>query len=131
MLNIGSITKTDCKKGVEMNIRLFCKLYDEAREYDNIDMYVMERGWQDWMEGQTAEEIKDILYDIYNLANADLKEMRTTHSFPMRSELCHVLGASERTVQDWELIPEKLRSYIKKLLAYAFFGEETNEYTKE
>ena len=29
---------------------LFTKLYGEAKTYDSLELYISERGWQDWMD---------------------------------------------------------------------------------
>ncbi len=51
-----------------INFDTYRALYAEAREYTNIDMYIMERGWQDWMDGMDADQIADLLRDIHAIS---------------------------------------------------------------
>ena len=33
-----------------IDFELFTRLYSEAKQYDDIDLFTSERGWQDWMD---------------------------------------------------------------------------------
>ncbi len=44
-------------------------LYKEALEYSDIDMYITERGWQDWMDNYPNKDLGTLLSSIYNLAH--------------------------------------------------------------
>lgn len=33
-----------------MLYEVFVRIYKEGKEYDNEEMYIAERGWQDWMD---------------------------------------------------------------------------------
>ena len=38
-----------------IDFELFTRLYSEAKQYDDIDLFTSERGWQDWMDKATRE----------------------------------------------------------------------------
>ena len=59
-----------------MKYELFNQLYIEALEESDLEYYIAERGWQDWMEPYDAQEIADILPAIHKLANSTLAESR-------------------------------------------------------
>ena len=44
---------------------LFTKLYGEAKTYDSLELYISERGWQDWMDNFNIETVTAILRKIY------------------------------------------------------------------
>ena len=60
-----------------MKFELFSRLYDEAMQYKDADMFVAERGWQDWMDEYAsrsdANAVSDILFAIHDLAHMDIK----------------------------------------------------------
>ena len=39
---------------MSMTFKLFRTLYGEALEATDLDHYIMERGWQEWMDGGTG-----------------------------------------------------------------------------
>lgn len=121
-----------------MKYELFSRLYNEAMDYDDIDIYIAERGWQDWMDQYCPADSDDwddsdephllvkILNRIYELANMSFKQMRaeTGMSFKRFSE---IYGIPSRTVQDWEYEQRKIPAYTKKMLAYTMLEGEIYE----
>lgn len=61
-----------------MQEQIFSKLYREAKEYQSLDMYIGERGFEEWMEpyfnGSDAKNVVQILTDIYNMSKMNLSE---------------------------------------------------------
>ena len=53
-----------------MKFQLYSKLYQEALTYDDVDMYIGERGWQEWMDDYGEDNVQlitSILKSIFNL----------------------------------------------------------------
>lgn len=107
-----------------MKFELFSKLYDESQEYTDVDMYIAERGWQDWMEdyenGSDATQIADILFGIYDLAHMGIKEMRASMKLTFKA-FSALYSIPSRTIQDWEYGKSKTPEYLLKLIAYTIF----------
>lgn len=107
-----------------MKFDIFSKLYNEAREYTDVEMYIAERGWQGWMEdyenGSDATDIADILFYIYDLAHMGIKEMRSYMKLTFRA-FSAIYSIPSRTVQDWEYGKSKTPEYMLKLVAYTIF----------
>lgn len=100
-----------------MKFELFKQLYSEALEYEELDMYVAERGWQEWME---EFEASTILPAIYELATSTIKENRERIGLT-RDGLANLVSIPYRTLQDWELGNRKYPTYVKLLIDYALF----------
>lgn len=100
-----------------MKFELFKQLYSEALEYEELDMYIAERGWQDWMgEFEPAEN----LTEIHTLANSTLKETRTRLNLK-REGFSNLFEIPYRTLQDWELGNRTPPTYVKLLIDYSLF----------
>lgn len=100
-----------------MKFELFNQLYREALEYNELDMYIAERGWQEWMEEHTPSEV---LPKIYDLAHSTIKETRTRLNLT-RDGFSSLFEIPYRTIQDWELGNRKPPAYVKLLIDYALF----------
>lgn len=100
-----------------MKFELFKELYDEALEIASLELYVAERGWQDWMEGYTPDEVAGLLGRIYHLANNPLKDTRQVS----RAEFSRRYGIPVRTLQDWDLGNRSAPEYVKLLIDFAQF----------
>ena len=113
-----------------MKFELFSKLYDEAQDYADIDLYIAERGWQDWMDqyenGSDATLISDILKRIYSLAHMDIGQMRVESGLSFNS-FSKVYSIPSRTIQAWEYGQNRTPEYFHKLVAYTLFAGGPNE----
>lgn len=107
-----------------MTYELFTQLYSEALEYSDVDMYIAERGWQDWMEA--FDNHGNILKDIYTLANSSLKEIRESHGYT-RAAFAKEYNIPIRTLEDWESEKRTAPIYVSILIAYTFFEAGQNE----
>ena len=111
------------QKGKNMKYTLFIHLYSEALEYDNVDTYIAERGWQDWMDTfEDPVKISSILTSIYNLANSTLTDIRTTYGLS-RAQFSRLFLIPLRTVESWEAQVRQMPTYSKCMLAFAIFNE--------
>lgn len=108
-----------------MEFNLFNQLYSEAIESPSLELYVGERGWQEWMDGYDAKEIADILSTIYSLANSTLAESRVCS----RAEFARKFGIPIRTIEDWDSGKRIAPLYVKKLIDYAIFSEGVKDMT--
>lgn len=98
-----------------MKFELFKILYEEAIEYDNLEYYIAERAWQEWMEEYSAEEIAGILKRIYQLANNPLKDTREVS----RVEFSRSFDIPIRTLENWDDGSREMPCYLKTLIDYA------------
>lgn len=112
-----------------MNYTTFSKLYHEALEYSNLELYIAERGWQDWMDAyltdnNDASQVSDILTRIYIMAHQPIKEMRIGAGFKTRAGFARDYSIPLRTLEDWESGAANVTQYVKALIAYTFFVSE-------
>ncbi|MBO0423876.1 helix-turn-helix domain-containing protein [Enterococcus plantarum] len=103
-----------------MKYDLFATLYAEAQEYSNVEMYIAERGWQEWMDNYPSEQLGNILTSIYELATTSLKEIRESRKIS-RAAFSRVYNIPVRTLEDWDTEKRKITDYNKMLIAYTFF----------
>lgn len=108
-----------------MKYELFVKLYEEAKEYSDVDMYIAERGWQEWMNQYGNEsdtnKISAILFQIYALANGNIAENRKGSGYPKRTGFSAAYHIPDSTIQKWEYGSREMTGYDKCLLDYTFF----------
>ncbi|HFU4488750.1 TPA: helix-turn-helix domain-containing protein [Streptococcus suis] len=100
-----------------MKFELFNKLYSEALESPSLELYIAERGWQEWMESYEAQEIADILSTVHKLANSTLAESREGS----RAEFARRFDIPIRTLEDWDSGKRVPPVYVKNLIDYALF----------
>lgn len=100
-----------------MKFELFKELYNEALSIASLDLFVAERGWQEWMEDYDADDVVNILTNIYYLANSPLKDTRKVS----RAEFSRQYNIPNRTLQDWDLGNRNAPEYVKLLLDFAQF----------
>lgn len=103
-----------------MKIELFAKLYQEAKEYSDVERYVAERGWQEWMDEFEDKNIGEMLINIYNLANSPLRANREKAGYS-RAKFCRIFDLATRTVEDWEYGKSEVNSGTKMLIDYALY----------
>ena len=104
---------------------LFTKLYGESLSYDDIDIYIAERGWQDWMEQFNDDGVSIILKNIFNLAKMSLKEIRRAEKLTRRA-FYKIYYIPVRTLENWEYEERKLTDYDKMLICYTVFVKYIN-----
>lgn len=112
-----------------MKFKLFSKLFDEVKEYSDVDMYIAERGWQEWMDDYSspdssdASEIASILARIYELAHMDLGQLRSETRLSATA-FSKLYGIPTRTMQSWEYKERRTPDYALRFISYAIFMDE-------
>ena len=103
-----------------MKFNLFKQLYSEALEEDTtLELFIAERGWQEWMEEYSADDVVNILTNIYYLANNPLKDTRKVS----RAEFSRQYNIPNRNLQDGELGNRTPPIYVKMLIDFAQFNQ--------
>lgn len=109
----------------------FKMLYSEAKEYNNFEMYLMERGWQSWMESYCTEDdynanmLVDIMAFIYKASNGGIKELCDAAGIKM-IQLSHIANIPYRTIQRWASGESEYPEHVKLLVSYAIFSNLFN-----
>ena len=116
-----------------MTFKTFKKLYSEALEYKNLDLYIMERGWQEWMNDivpddesgafVTADKVFEVLKKIYHLANSENKWSALSGEFRSREEIVNMFGIPIRTVQNWDIGQRAPNDYLIILMTYTLIND--------
>lgn len=109
-----------------MKYDLFARLYSEALEYNDMEMYVSERGWQAWMDEYYNEDVPgtvgEILLHIYELAHMDFRKMRESQSIN-RAKFSRKYNYPVSTFQSWEQDGKDAPQGPKMLIAYTIFND--------
>ena len=109
-----------------MNYQLFMSLYTEALGYADADMFIGERGWQDWMDRYSSENIGHMLLCIHFLANSDLKAVREKYGYS-RAAFGRLFDIPVRSLEDWDAGRRKMPDYLKILICYALLEGGAND----
>lgn len=104
-----------------MDYAVFSRLYEEGGEYSDFDMFLGERGWQEWMSEYSPEEITYLLETIYNLSKLDFVGMREVVGVS-RAEMSRLYRIPLRTLESWEIGTKETPFYRKGLYAYTIFN---------
>lgn len=107
-----------------LNYKTFIRLYGEALEYENLDLYLYERGWQDWMDSFEPDEVVEILNSIYRIARESLKDTRERSGYS-RAEFSRTYNIPIRTLENWDKLNNS-PEYTEQLIKYSLFVEEVN-----
>ena len=102
---------------MKISYETFARLYAEAKQYEDEEMYVMERGWQDWMNNlANAEEIVDTLKEIYDIAKHGIDAVLSRYR--SLKQVSVLYGVPYSTVQKWHsgaIVPPE---YTVMMFAY-------------
>ena len=112
-----------------MIYKLFDMIYREAKEYKSEEMYIMERGWQIWMNDYTAENISNILREVWSLAKSDIKQLRKKAKLNMRG-FSAKFGIPYNTALKWESEGKNHREppeYLIEMIAFVLFEDWLNK----
>lgn len=101
---------------------LFTKLYGEAKTYDSLELYISERGWQDWMDNFDIETVTAILKKIYEYSKESLQDIRTKLNYS-RIGLSRAYYIPLRTLENWDA-KQNMPEYVEVLIKYTFFIKE-------
>lgn len=105
-----------------IRFKTYKQLYSEAKEYNNIDMYIMERGWQDWMDDMSVDEIADLLRNIHTITHEGIKGILDITGDKI-TVFCHKYATKYRTVQKWLSGEREAPEYTIMLLGYAVLSD--------
>lgn len=114
-----------------MNYNLFAYLFNEAREYENFDMFLGERGWQEWMNDYSEESIVPIMRKIFALGKKSTAEIIKDYKTMCKDSFLGECGIPYRTLQNWVLGTREPAPYVISLIAYAIFESRGNDEEKE
>lgn len=104
-----------------MLYEVFIRLFNEAKESDNQELFVAERGYQDWMENYEMEEVIKILDIIFKIAHMDLRQMRELTGWS-RTYMSQMYMIPLRTLEHWEGGDASPSDYVIGLISYAIFN---------
>lgn len=101
-----------------IDFETYRQLYSEAREYRRFDMYVAERGWEDWMEMVPEGNGIKLLKAIYKISNGGIESMLQVSGFNLKgiADLCVI---PYTTLQRWKLGISSAPEYTLMLMSYA------------
>lgn len=109
-----------------MKYCLFAQLYNEAKEYNNIDMYIGERGWQSWMDTIEEDKIVTTLNKIFELSKKSTAEIVKEYKNLNKESTLGDCGIPYRTLQNWSLGVREPSPYVICLIAYALYESSEN-----
>ena len=124
LLSLVSFMESECNKGIViMNDKLFARLWMDALEQPNKELYIAEYGYPDWFDeiSEDPEEITAILGNIHDVANMTIKEMVKRSGFSQAGFSEHFC-IPKRTVESWCMgersCPDYVRLMMARLLGY-------------
>ena len=104
----------------------FSRLYNEVSDFRDEEMFIAERGWQDWMDPFTPEENVNILHTIFKIAGMNFEDLRNTMNMS-QAEMARKYNISARTIQNRDSERRNPPDYVIKLLAYTIFLYQINK----
>ena len=93
----------------------FRRLYSEAMEANDVEMYIAERGWQDWMDDDNNPA--DTLTSIYSMANGGIASIVEASKLN-KTDFCRTFTIPRSTFFDWQAGGNNF-SYTLLWLSYA------------
>lgn len=111
-----------------VSYEIFLKLLEESKEYDDSEMYIAERAWQEWMNPfeDNPELITKILDIVFHMGKCDIQDERKLIGISSRAEMSRKYRIPLRTLENWELNENNVPSYTMNLILYTFFLEILN-----
>ena len=106
-----------------IDYELFLILYDEAKQYNSLEWFISERGWQAWMNNFEVEVIAQILEIIYEYSRCTIKDIRNKLNIS-RATFSRIYNIPIRTIENWDTIPSKIPVYTEELIKYTLFVKE-------
>lgn len=101
---------------MKISFETFRRLYSEAKEYTDIDRYTMERGWQEWMDSLSTDEIVQLLSDIYEYANDGFQAI--LERYKSLKEISTLFAVPYGTAQKWKSGECEPAEYTVMMMAY-------------
>ena len=112
-----------------LDYETYVQLFLEAEEYDNYEMYVAERGWQEWMNAFESEpdSISHILKAVYSLRTMSLQDMRSAAGIPSRVAMSRSYRIPLRTQENWDTEDSTILQHTLLLVSYTIFLKIINK----
>lgn len=100
-----------------MNFKIFYELYDEAKECEDVEIFIENK--KNTLELRNAQDIDIVLLlrFLHELAHMSIRDMREYLGLP-RKQFCERYEIKKRTLEDWEGGKTKVPPRFLKLLAY-------------
>ena len=109
-----------------MTYKIFWRLLSEATEYDNFDLYVSERGWQEWMDEYaddgSGNNILRILETIYSLKDNPIKKLLSITGLSQQ-RFATAYGIPARSIENWSGQQRTAPQYVTAMLSYCVMSD--------
>lgn len=104
--------------------------YSQFREitlslYDctDLDHFIAERGWQEWMDDYDTDRIVEILTSVWGMRENPIKGIKAAAELT-NAKLSAQYGIPLRTVEEWARGAMKCPDYTSTMLAYCVFADK-------
>ena len=105
----------------------FIRLCDEAVKHNEPEEFIMNLGWQEWMnKAVNTDEITKDLSLIFELAGLDFPGLRKRLNVSM-AKMSAMYHISLRTIENWEAKSSNFRNtkpYIMDFIRFTIFVQE-------
>ena len=105
----------------------FIRLCDEAVKHNTPEEFIMNLGWQEWMnKAADSDEITKDLSLIFELAGLDFPGLRKRLNVSM-AKMSAMYHISLRTIENWEAKSSNFRNtkpYIMDFIRFTIFVQE-------
>ncbi|MCR1941219.1 helix-turn-helix domain-containing protein [[Clostridium] symbiosum] len=105
----------------------FIRLCDEAVKHNEPEEFIMNLGWQEWMDkASDTDEITKDLSLIFELAGLDFPGLRKRLNVSM-AKMSAMYHISLRTIENWEAKSSNIRNtkpYIMDFIRFTIFVRE-------
>lgn len=101
-----------------MKATTYYNLVQDAQEANNLEMFISERGWQDWMDeyGDDTDALASDMASIWNAVNMPMREFRgITKLSQVKFGIRFCIP--RRTVEDWEAGISSPPVYLRLFMA--------------
>ncbi|MGM9647128.1 MAG: hypothetical protein ACI3YH_03230 [Eubacteriales bacterium] len=88
----------------------------------DLDHFIAERGWQEWMDDYDTDRIVEILTAVWGLKCNPIKGIKQAAKHTNQS-LSQTYGIPIRTVEDWSRSVRACPIYTWTMLAYCVFAD--------
>ena len=100
-----------------MTRELFFKLYHDAQDQPDPDMYISEYGYPDYFDeiADNSDDVIKILREIHQAANMTLRDVITSSHMTIVA-FAKYFDVPLRTIEDWLSGSRTCRDYVKLLM---------------
>ena len=105
----------------------FRNIYLSLDDCDSEEMFIHERGWQDWMEeyadDESGEKITNILHDVWCMKGNIVKGLKSVFGLTQK-KISEEYGIPIRTVEQWSSELKKIPPEKACMLAFCVFTDQ-------